>query len=315
LPDAQIDILLEDWVAPLLTGFDSVDSVVSMGKGTIDRLSTTSQIRRTKYDVVFNLHGGTTSTMLTRATGARHRVGYAYYQYSFLYNHLLSSSADFWNSEKTHSAEQQLALLGFMGVPVEDRQRSRLIVSDTARRPLAQRYSLREPYALIHPASLFRTKQWSSKNFGDVVDYLAGRRMNAIAVASPAENSVLKELLAATRSPVIIADDLTLSEITALASEATLFVGNDSGIAHIAAALNTPTVVVFGSSNRDHWRPWTDAPNEIVFNPFECQPCPGYECKVYGEPKCILSVSSDQVIAAIDRVLAQKIKGEPEPAF
>ena len=315
LPDAQIDILLEDWVAPLLTGFDSVDSVVSMGKGTIDRLSTTRQIRRTKYDVVFNLHGGTTSTMLTRATGARHRVGYAYYQYSFLYNHLLSSSADFWNSEKTHSAEQQLALLGFMGVPVEDRPRSRLIVSDTARRSLAQRYSLRGPYALIHPASLFRTKQWSSKNFGDVVDYLAGRGMNAIAVASPAENSVLKELLAATRSPVIIADDLTLPEITALASEATLFVGNDSGIAHIAAALNTPTVVVFGSSNRDHWRPWTDAPNEIVFNPFECQPCPGYECEVYGEPKCILSVSSDQVIAAIDRVLAQKIKGEPEPAF
>ena len=315
LPDAQIDILLEDWVAPLLTGFDSVDSVVSMGKASIDRLSTARQIRRTKYDVVFNLHGGTTSTMLTRATDARHRVGYAYYQYSFLYNHLLSSSADFWNSEKTHSAEQQLALLGFMGVPVEDRPRSRLIVSDTARRSLAQRYSLREPYALIHPASLFRTKQWSSKNFGDVVDYLAGRRMNAIAVASPAENSVLKELLAATRSPVIIADDLTLPEITALASEATLFVGNDSGIAHIAAALNTPTVVVFGSSNRDHWRPWTDAPNEIVFNPFECQPCPGYECEVYGEPKCILSVSSDQVIAAIDRVLAQKIKGEPEPAF
>ena len=152
LPDAQIDILLEDWVAPLLTGFDSVDSVVSMGKGTIDRLSTTRQIRRTKYDVVFNLHGGTTSTMLTRATGARHRVGYAYYQYSFLYNHLLSSSADFWNSEKTHSAEQQLALLGFMGVPVEDRPRSRLIVSDTARRSLAQRYSLRRPYSLIQPA-------------------------------------------------------------------------------------------------------------------------------------------------------------------
>jgi ADP-heptose:LPS heptosyltransferase len=108
---------------------------------------------------------------------------------------------------------------------------------------------------------------------------------------------------------------LSLPEITALASEASIFVGNDSGIAHIAAAVNTPTVVVFGSSNRNHWRPWTDAPNEIVFNAFECQPCPGYECKVYGEPKCILSVTTDQVVAAIDRVLTAKEKGEPEPAF
>src|SRR5436305_5436506 len=89
VPDAQIDILLEDWVAPLLTGFDAVDNVVSIGKESIDRLRTARQIRRNKYDVVFNLHGGTTSTMLTRATGARHRVGYADYQYSFLYNHLL----------------------------------------------------------------------------------------------------------------------------------------------------------------------------------------------------------------------------------
>jgi lipopolysaccharide heptosyltransferase III len=79
--------------------------------------------------------------------------------------------------------------------------------------------------------------------------------------------------------------------------------------------VNTPAVVIFGSSNRDHWRPWTDAPNEIVFNPFECQPCPGYECKVYGEPRCILSVTVDQVITAVDRVLAIKEQGEPQPAF
>jgi hypothetical protein len=61
--------------------------------------------------------------------------------------------------------------------------------------------------------------------------------------------------------------------------------------------------VIFGSSNRDHWRPWTDAPNEIVFNEFPCQPCPGRECAEFGEPRCILSVGPDDVVAAIDRVL------------
>ena len=155
LPDAQIDVLLEDWVVPLLENFDAVDNVVAMGKGTADRLKTAWQIRRNKFDVVFNLHGGTTSTMLTRATGARHRIGYVDYQYSFLYNHLLSSASEFWNAEKTHSAEQQLALLGYVGVPVDDRPRTRLSVSDKARKSLAKKYFLQWPYALLHPASLF----------------------------------------------------------------------------------------------------------------------------------------------------------------
>jgi heptosyltransferase-3 len=315
LPDAQIDVLLEGWVAPLLEDFDAVDNVVAMGKGTSERLRTAWQIRRKNYDVVFNLHGGTTATLLARASGARHRVGFADYQYSFLYNHVLSSASDFWNAEKTHSAEQQLALLGSVGVPVGDRPRTRLAVSDKARESIEKKYSLQRPYALIHPTSLFATKQWSVENFARVVEYLADRNIASIAVCSPAEGAILKGLSAATRSPVATADDLSLLQIIALAADASVFVGNDSGIAHIAAAVNTPTVVVFGSSNRNHWRPWTDAANEIVFNPFECQPCPGYECKVYGTPKCIISVSPGQVIGAIGRVLAQNKKGELEPAF
>ena len=109
-----------------------------------------------------------------------------------------------------------------------------------------------------------------------------------------------------SRAPITAFDDLSLPEITALASRSSIFVGNDSGIAHIAAAVNTPSVVVFGSSNRDNWRPWTDAPNEIVFEPFPCQPCPGYVCKEFGEPRCILSVRPEQVFEAIDKVLATK---------
>ncbi|MEO8649101.1 MAG: glycosyltransferase family 9 protein, partial [Acidobacteriota bacterium] len=91
-----------------------------------------------------------------------------------------------------------------------------------------------------------------------------------------------------------------------------LFIGNDSGIAHMAAAVNTPTIVIFGSSNRDHWRPWTDAPNEIVFESMPCQPCAGYECKLFGQPKCILAVSAEAVAGSMERILAAtKKKGGP----
>ena len=340
LPDAKVDILLEDWVAPLLEGFDQVDDVIPVGRGTKERLRTAWKLRRAGYDVVFNLHGGTTSTFFSRATGARHRVGYSHFQYSFLYNHLLSSSADFWETPITHSAEQQLALLGYVGVPVEDRPRSALTASENALRSIEERFAnlrqtrelleyeyeagsfhriseapepmvqvdLLSNFALFHPAAAFATKQWGAENFARVAEYLAALGLKRVAVATKAESAVLKSLESASRVPIITLDDLSLPEITALASKAKLFVGNDSGIAHIAAAVNTPTVVVFGSSNRDHWRPWTDAPNEIVHEEYVCQPCPGYECKEFPKPSCILSVRPEKVISAVDRVLPKTQK-------
>lgn len=77
LPDAQIDILLEDWVAPVLEGFEAVDNILTVGKTAKSRLQTAWQIRRNKYDVAFNLHGGTTGTFFVRASGARHLVGFS----------------------------------------------------------------------------------------------------------------------------------------------------------------------------------------------------------------------------------------------
>lgn len=311
LPASQIDILLEDWVAPLLNGFDAVDKVLTVREGIAGRLATAREIRRQKYDVVFNLHGGTTATFFSFASGARHRVGYKNYQYSFLYNHLLSSPADFWKRDKAHSAEQQLALLGFVGVPVDDAPKSRLAITPAALDSLEQKFYEQEKkpldrlgkFALFHPAAAFATKEWSSTNFARTAEFLSENGLQTIAVATEKERAVLENLRAESRVPICAFADLTLPEITALASRAQLFVGNDSGIAHIAAAVNTPSVVIFGSSNRNHWRPWTDAPHEIVFEEFSCQPCPGYECKEFGEPRCIQTLGVEKVVASISRIL------------
>ncbi len=307
LPDAQIDILLEDWVAPVLENFDAVDNVLTVGKDAKSRLATARQIRRSKYDVAFNLHGGTTATFFVRASGAKHRVGYKNYQYSFLYNHLLAASADFWQREKTHSAEQQLALLGFVGVPVLDKPKTHLAVTEQNAEAidlLLHIYGMdEEKIALIHPVAAFDTKQWAVENFAKVIDYLATQDIFSVVAAAPKEEKVINKLTDLTSTIFPSFTDLTLPEITALASRAKIFVGNDSGIAHIAAAVKTPSVVIFGSSNRDNWRPWTDAPNEIVYEEMPCQPCAGYFCKEFVEPECIKRVSVESVIEAIKKVI------------
>jgi heptosyltransferase-3 len=303
LPQAEIDILLEEWVSPLLEGFPDAN-VVTIGDSTGSRFGTARELRRRKYDVAFNLHGGTTATFLTFASGAPRRVGFRNYQYSFLHTDLVGSPSDFWKRDRLHSVEQQLALIGSAGVPVTTDLRTKLAVVPSAVRSLESKLTglSESPFALFHPVAAFATKQWATDKFALVADHLALKGIRTIAIATSAEREVLDRLSASSRTEIAIADDLTLPEITALASKAALFVGNDSGVAHIAAAMGTPSVVIFGSSNRDHWRPWTDAPNEIVYEGFKCQPCPGHECKEFGEPSCILNINAERVIEVVERV-------------
>lgn len=309
LPDARIDVLLEDWVAPVLDGCPDVNSIITVKRHSqAARLRLVHELRAARYDVAFNLHGGTTATLLTRSSGARHRVGYADYQYSRLHNHTAPSASLLWGREKTHSVEQQLALLGWTGVPVSDLPRTRLAVTDQAATSITEKLDqaglvARPPFALIHPAAAFDTKRWATPNFASLVEYLETQGLTAVAIAAPGEADVVNELIKRTSVPIVALTNLTLPEVTALASRASLFVGNDSGVAHIAAAVGAPTVVIFGSSNLWHWRPWATAPAEAVREAMPCQPCAGYSCREFNQPECIRRVTVGQVTAAVERVL------------
>jgi ADP-heptose:LPS heptosyltransferase len=327
LPDARIDILLEDWVAPVLEGFDAVDNVLTVSRNDKkSRLKTAWQILRTRYDVAINLHGGTTATFFVSASRAKHRIGLASYQYNFLYTHLAPSPLEFWQTEHTHSAEQQLALLGFVGVPVLDRPRSHLVATEQAIKSLKEKINDamtqqhndatqllpkinfdKSRIALIHPTAAFDTKQWATENFARVAEFLYEKNLSTVAVATPQERGVLENLRQSSRVPVLSYDDLTLPEIIALASRAKIFVGNDSGIAHMAAAVNTPSVVIFGASNINHWRPWTNAPNEIVYAQEACNHPLDEIRKGSENPKCIRCVTVEAVCVAIQRVLEREI--------
>jgi heptosyltransferase-3 len=314
VPHAQIDVLLEDWVAPVFDGLDVIDRVITIPKeSTSARARIARELRAARYDVVYNLHGGTTATFLTRATGAKHRVGFENYQYARLHNHVAPSPMQIWQRPTLHSVEQQLALIGWTGVPVTDRPPTRLTVTEAALRSASQKlrvagfdgFDRGEPFALIHPTAAFDTKQWATQNFACVAEDLSKRNLNPIVVVAPNERGVADAVHSQTSAPIARLHDLSLPEVTALASRARLFVGNDSGIAHIAAAAGAPCVVIFGSSNRNHWRPWTTRPNEIVFEELPCQPCPGYFCGEFEKPECILRVPVGRVISAIDRVIRQ----------
>src|SRR6185503_8940147 len=202
LPHVQIDILLEDWVAPVLEGSDLIDRVISLSKASKSaRARIARKIRSNDYNVVYNLHGETTATFLTRATGAKYRLGFAHYQYARLHNHVAPSSLEIWQRPTLHSVEQQLALIGWTGVPVSDRPPTRLAVTEQALESAAQK--LRDvgfsdlekgAFALLHPAAAFDTKQWSAENFASVAKELYDRGLTPVAIVAPNEPGPLASL-------------------------------------------------------------------------------------------------------------------------
>jgi predicted lipopolysaccharide heptosyltransferase III len=310
LPHARIDLLLEDWVAPLVEGSADIDRIVTVErKSNASRIAVARSLRAERYDVAYNLHGGSTATMLTWASRARRRVGYADYRYARLHTHTAPPSAKLWGRERTHSVEQQLALLGWTGIPVSDRPATRLPIKQEAAHAVARRLAAAniketQQVALVHPAAAFDSKTWAAENFARVVEHLAARRLSVVAVAASGEAAVLEAVAARASASFVSLTDLALPEVTALAARAHLFVGNDSGIAHIAAAVSTPSVVVFGSSNVAHWRPWTRVAAEVVREEMACAPCAGYSCAEYPEAQCIRRVPVERVLEAVERVLA-----------
>lgn len=310
LPEAQIDVLLEDWVAPILEDFNAINNLIRLKKNDLrSRLQVARQLRRNRYDVAFNLHGGTTATFFIRASGAEYRVGFRDYQYNFLYTSLAASPLAFWQTTHAHSAEQQLALLGAVGIPVEDKPKSHLTVTKKALISIEEKLSVipnpKSQIALLHPVAAFDTKQWATENFARIAEFLNAKDFQIVAVATKKERKVLEKLCAESTAPIETFDDLTLPEITALASKAKIFVGNDSGIAHIAAAVKTPSVIIFGHSNINHWRPWTNAPHEIVYSEKSCNHNIGEIRKGSENPKCIRCVTVETVSIAIENVLLE----------
>ena len=88
-------------MAPVLEGFPYVDNIITLKrKSTAARARVARQLRSLHYDVAYNFHGGTTATLLTRASGARRRVGTATYQYSRLYTHLAPSPSFLWKARQ-----------------------------------------------------------------------------------------------------------------------------------------------------------------------------------------------------------------------
>ncbi len=305
----EIDVLVESLSAPILQGHPLVSRLYTLPRSLSARLQIVGKLRARRYDAAFNLHGGTTGTFLTLLSGARHTVTYNANQYSFLLKHRAPAPDEIWDKRSIHCVEQQLGLLKWAGLPVSEPPASFLVPAPEAVsrvEAMLKEHGIEE-YVVVHPAAAFESKRWSADRFAALLEYLyRSYGLWGVVSVAPNERAIGERVMSLVRTPTLLCADLGLIDLVALIDRAKLFVGNDSGPAHIAAALGRPLVAIFGSSNPLVWRPWSRAPYRMLRAELPCSPCPGHFCPEFERPECIRRVLLDEAIRAVDELLSFK---------
>jgi heptosyltransferase-3 len=181
------------------------------------------------------------------------------------------------------------------------------------------------PYAVMHPAPMFRYKRWTDAGWRATAEGLAARGLRVIVTGGPAaeERAYLDKVL--ERAPVKRLDGrLSWPQLAALMAEAKVFVGPDTSVTHLAAAAGASTVALFGPTDPRLWGPWPagglERPWEavgtiqqrgnvwLVQNPQDCMPCQqeGCERHINSYSRCLDEMAVSQVFGAIDRALQSR---------
>jgi ADP-heptose:LPS heptosyltransferase len=147
-------------------------------------------------------------------------------------------------------------------------------------------------------AAAYETKQWAADRFRAIAAHVENvHGLEPILIAGPGQDHLLTQF-----SGLMTMPNLGIPQLMSLMAGANLFIGNDSGPAHIAAAFGQPCAVIFGSSNSKVWGPWKTR-SQIIETAWDCKPCPGDRCYAFDQPRCILSIEEASVVSAVDALL------------
>jgi len=232
-PDLRIGVVVEDCFAPVFAGNPDVDQILAPNAASLGRF---------RPQLAVNLHGGATSVRLMLAAASGLRAGFGHFRFQPMYNVRIPRAQEILCVDRTvHTAEHLASAMFYLGVPQTEIPRARLFAAPVSRP---------RPYAVLHPFASEPAKTWPRENFLAVAKHLE----DDLGIEPLFVGAAGDDLSAF--GPHTCFQGAPLEELKSLLAGAALFIGNDSGPAHIAAAFGRPVVVLFGSSDIENWRPW-----------------------------------------------------------
>ncbi|MCP9451726.1 MAG: glycosyltransferase family 9 protein [Nitrospira sp.] len=335
-PKATVDMLVFEGTEDVVSANPDIDRV-----WTVAEQPTTAAHARLlrslwrRYDLALSVLAGDRPTIYAWAAG-RYRVGTLLPdKKSWWKRRLLNTWIPFDNRD-THTIAMNLRLVEVLGIhplatPVvswkeEDAERVRELISDMAR-----------PYAVVHVSPKFPYKMWTVKGWAALGAWLTEQGLTVIVTggSTPSEQTYCQEVTSQLPSGSInVAGRCGLATLGCLLSRAVVYVGTDTAVSHMAAAVGTPTVVLFGPSNPVKWGPW---PKDFPFgqnSPWktkgtqrqgnvlllqgegDCVPCYAEGCDrhVNSLSECLQQLPSTLVIEAVRTMLSHPFQRHQIPA-
>jgi lipopolysaccharide heptosyltransferase II len=310
---ARIAILAKSWVLETLQGSPDYDDLIEYDaagrhKGLGGRARLAAALRRRHFDLAVLFQKAFEAAALAFLAGARVRVGYATDGRRLLLTHALPLPPS-----GTHHVDQFLGLARALGCPVIDPVPSFHLDQDArheADHLLRQTgWVERSPLVALHPGASKPPRAWHEQRFGELARRLASRTGGVILLGGPGERDRLERMAAGSDPGRILIPPrvLPIKVVGALLQRCHLFVGNDSGPMHVAAALGVPTVALFGPGSPSRTAPVPrGGPVTIIGRNYPCSPCRQdffRECSPApsGKPFCLEEIQVDEVEqAALD---------------
>ena len=257
-PDLRLAAMVEDRFRPVFEGNSDVDCLLPVRAAAL---------RGFAPQLCLNLHGGTRSAWMTAVSGARYRAAFGHFRHQFVYNvHIPRAQEILREARKVHTAEHIASAMFYLGVPRCEIPRAKLAATPAA-----------AGSPVIHPFASGAGKTWSADGFLRIAEHLRQSGAPPVFIGGPGDD------LEPFRAFPTVAG-APLAQIKQMLSAAPVFIGNDSGPAHMAAAFGIPVVVIFGASDREIWGPWRTA------------------AEIVSAPGGIARVTPDQVLDALARL-------------
>lgn len=267
-------------------------------------------LRSRRYDLIVHLTDHPRGAWLARELRSRYAVGLKLQKRGRLWAGSFTHLYLHPRTTQRHTVELHLDALRRIGVyPNEEERRLLLVPGQDADAVvgelLAEHRLANQGYIHIHPTSRWLFKCWPEEKVGAVIARLQAQGERVVVTAAPNEREmamVMRILAPLSTRPVNLAGRLSLKQLAALTAKAKLFIGVDSAPMHIAAAMRTPVVALFGPSSDAEWGPWM-VRSRVITSDHPCRPCRNDGCGGGKVSECLTLLPVERVLGAINELM------------
>ncbi len=303
-PDVKIDYLTENFAKDAVEDNPLINKILTMER-TEFPLKVAWRIRKENYDMILDLWSNPRSAQVTFLSGVKYRVGYNYRGRRYAYN-ILSTS----DRGAHHSAEHNLELLKAIDVPIVSKKISYYLKEENiffAKEFIKHNFNDDETIIGIIPSGGWQSKRCDATKWVDICSAISAKmKAKFLILWGPGDEKDANYLKNHLEDKCILSPKTTVKQMAGLIKNCNVVIANDSGPMHISAALDIPTLGLFGPTNPLAHGPYSDKSDYIIRKDLFCINCNKQECPYHHE--CFIDMPVQDVVDKVGLLLERSHK-------